>query len=137
MPPCSCSPAQYLHHSNSTLYNLHLPNQPSSLSQADISPSFIFTTLALESLKRLSLFEQAFYSHFTEPLPSQPQRFLMCSSHPTRCFESTHIFQKFPIIYRKKCEPLSLVFEDFQGLAVWVFSPLTPDYIDLLFSETF
>lgn len=85
VPPCPCSPAQCLLQSNITPYNLHLPNRPSSLSEACISPSFIFITLALEALNKLCLFEQAFNSRSTEPLSSQPWRGLLCSFHPTRC----------------------------------------------------
>lgn len=47
-------------------------------------------------------------------------------------------FKSFPLSIEKKYNPLSLVFEALQGLTVlWIFFPLTPDYIDLLFSETF
>lgn len=41
VPPCLRSPAQYLVQSNIALYNLHLPNRPSGLSEAGFSlPSF-------------------------------------------------------------------------------------------------
>lgn len=135
MPPCPCSPARYLVYSNITLPNLHLPNQLSSLSKPTVFPSFIFITLAFENFKKLSLSGQAFHSRFTEPLPSQPQRVLVCSSLPTRRFESANVFPKsfsLPI----KCNLLCLVFKAFQGLAVFldIFFPQTLQIILISFS---
>lgn len=45
----------------------------------------------------------------------------------------SHISRQLSIIYRIKCYPLSLAFEASQSLTVWIFPPLTRDYIDLLF----
>lgn len=56
----------------------------------------------------------------------------MCSFHPTRCFESAHIFpNSLPLSI--KCNPLSLAVEASQSLTVWIFPPLSRDNIDLLF----
>lgn len=80
-------------------------------------PSFVVTWF--ESLKRLSLSEQAFNLHFMEPLPSQPQRILACSSLPTRCFEDARILPKsFPLL-RNKVHPLSPASKTLQGLPVF------------------
>lgn len=137
VPPCPCSPAQFLVPSNITLYNLHLPNPPPSLSEARISPSFICITLALESIKKLSVWTGfSFMFYWATFFTATKSSFVLISSNKM-LRECSHISKQVPVIYRIKCNPLSLAFEASQSLTVWIFPPLTRDNIDLLLSESF